>query len=509
VVRYDCGRAVAVIPLTTPVARGDVLAVWVSRGGRVAVPVTDMSVGGRPVAAAPAGAEVELPVPAPVRGGDRVFKTTDAALAAESAVSGGEEEIPLIMTVELAPGKPVRLTVDDGQGHEGTAESSVLAVKADKQPLTEEVLRRQLGRLGNTAYRLAHLAVQGPLDLMVPLSQLNILRRAALRDLERRAWGRREPVDYVKGFNRLLSREGRRAKNSRLPALAVAVTGLAALSAALDAGAARVYLSDELAAAPLSARDWREATGLCYRRGAELVPVTPRIAHDAEYPALERMLGWIRDLGLTTVLAGNAGPLSLARECGLGVWGDFTLPAFNSLALDFWRDRGVTGVTLSPELTLGQVKELARLSVLPLEGLVHGVLPLMVSAHCPLGARAGAGGRADCPGPCGAGRWRLEDRKGELFDLVPDRMCRMHLFNGRDLSMYAHLPELTGAGLSLWRIEARARDASYVGTVTAVYRSALDRLAAGQNPVRAEEQARLFALSPAGLTGAHYYRGVL
>ena len=510
VVRFDRERGVARLHLTEPLARGDALAVWVSRGGRVTAPVEGMLLAGRPAQAAPAGAEVELPVPAPVRAGDRVFKTRDAALAARAAVPAGEEEIPLAMTVELAPGEPMRLTVTDPEGNRATAASEVAAVRAVTQPLTEEVLRRQLGRLGNTVYRLASLEVRGPLDLMVPVSQLNALRRAALRELDHRAWGRRTPVAYEAGLARLLAGHGRRDGGSNgLPALAVDVTGIEALRAACAAGASLVYLSDELGGPPLTAGDWREARDLCYRHGAKLVPATPVIAHNSEYPALRRLFAQVRELGLDTILAGNAGPLALAGEFGLKVWGDFTLPAFNSLALDFWLESGAAGMTLSPELTLGQVKELSRLSPLPLEGLVHGVLPLMVSAHCPLGAAHGGKSRADCPGPCRNGRWRLRDRKGELFDLAPDRMCRLHLFNGRDLSMHSHLTELLPARLRLWRIEARARDARYTAAVTAVYRAALDRLAAGEDPVRPRDQAVLAGLSPAGLTGAHYFRGVL
>jgi len=505
VVGYERGRAR--IHLTLPVARGDALAVWVSRGGRVAVTVGEMLLAGRPVERAPAGSEVELAVPAPVRPGDRVFKTLDAGLAAASRVTAGEAEIPLAMTVELAAGKPVRLAVTGPGGHFGTARSRAVAQTAAEHPLTFEVLRRQLGRLGHTGYRLAELTVQGPPGLWLPLSDLNTLRRAALADLERRAWGRRLPVAYEAGLARLLSGDARREEKGP-PALAVAVSGLPACAAACAAGAEVVYLSGEPVDAPVDQGDLATALELCRRRGVRLVPATPVIAHDDEYPRLEALLDACRELGLETVLAGNAGPLALARGHGLAVWADHTLPAFNSLALRFWREHGVAGVTLSPELTLAQVRELGRLSPLPLEALVHGALRLMVSAHCPPGAAAGARGRKNCPRPCREGRWFLRDRKGELFGLVADGECRMHLFNGRDLSMYAHLTELLSVPLRLWRIEARGRDARYVGAVTAVYRGALDRLAAGGEPVRAGDRATLERLSPAGLTGAHYFRGV-
>lgn len=515
IVNYDREHSLARVRLTAPLAKGDALAVWVSRGGRVTIQVEEIMIGERLVTEAFADSEVQLAVPAPVQSGDRVFKTLDAALMARADFPAMADEIPLSMTVDLIQDQPVRLTVTDPQGHTGTAVSAVAAVPAINQPLTDDVLRRQLGRLGNTVYRLASLDIRGPLNLMVPVSQLNILRRTALSDLERRAWGTRPPIDGGNVLARLLSERGPKSgPKVRWPALAVAVTGVPALEAALEAGASMVYLSDELGGRLLSPQILRQARDLSHRHGATVVPATPLIAHDAEYPRLREVFAACRELGLDTVLAGNTGSLALAKEYGLKVWGDFTLPAFNSLSLDFWQKSGVGGMTLSPELNLGQVRELVGLSPLPLEGLVHGALPLMVSAHCPLGTADGAKGypprrvSPDCSGRCRAGRWWLKDRKDELFEMVADRMCRMHLFNGRDLSMYSHLMELAAVPLRLWRIEARSRDSGYVATVTAIYRSALDRLMADRDPVEPRDQAVLAGLSPAGLTGAHYYRGV-
>lgn len=86
----------------------------------------------------------------------------------------------------------------------------------------------------------------------------------------------------------------------------------------------------------------------------------------------------------------------------------------------------------------------------------------------------------------------------------------MHVFNSRDLCLIDDLPELARAGVSCVRIEARREAARYVARTVEIYRGVLDALAAGGKRLPNLEAARekLQALSPAGLTKGHYYRGV-
>jgi putative protease len=76
------------------------------------------------------------------------------------------------------------------------AESTMPLVPAGKQPLTTERLREQLGRLGGTPFKLGNLKNHLGGDVLLPVSELNRLRREAVVELERlRAQPKRWQLD--------------------------------------------------------------------------------------------------------------------------------------------------------------------------------------------------------------------------------------------------------------------------------------------------------------------------
>ena len=73
-------------------------------------------------------------------------------------------------------GEPLRLKGTLGQQVEQIS-SAVMLSAAKNRPLTEESLREQLGRLGGTPFHLGQLSLDLPDPVILPLSELNRLRR--------------------------------------------------------------------------------------------------------------------------------------------------------------------------------------------------------------------------------------------------------------------------------------------------------------------------------------------
>ena len=84
------------------------------------------------------------------------------------------------MEVHGLAGKPLTLIARDELGHVVQLDSAMPLARAEKQPLTTERLREQLGRLGGTPFKLGELknCLEG--DVMLPVSELNRLRREAV-----------------------------------------------------------------------------------------------------------------------------------------------------------------------------------------------------------------------------------------------------------------------------------------------------------------------------------------
>jgi len=511
------------VALERPLRTGDGLEVWVTEGGRVGFTVNEIYVRGNKTETAAAGEVAGLSIPGRVRPGDRVFKTHDAALmerARESFASarGAMRKVPLVFDVQAAPGSPLVLTVTDPEGRTASAKTGSAGQQASRRPLDEDFLLDQLGRLGNTPFELKALTCDIKGRVIYPVSEINQARRDALAGLEEMLlMERRRPPADPAFFQSRLEREMESrfdgVKGGRpggKPLLAVSVGDVQCVRSAVAAGADVVYFGPGQfrPRPPATPEDMAEAAEICRKGRAALVLATPGIVRDRE---IEKLAGAFRGIPAEGVLAGNLGLLRVLAQSlpGVPVVTDFGLNAFNRFAVEYLLDQGAVRITLSPELTMGQVRELA--GRYPVEVLVQGALELMVSDHCLPGAVLGEGTAGDpCRGACRKGGYGLRDRTGAVFPVETDWNCRMHIFNSRDLCLVDDIPELALAGVSCVRVEARRESPQYVARTVEIYRQALDGLSAGRRdrPDLGEAREKLLALSPAGVTKGHFYRGV-
>ncbi|MFZ5642340.1 MAG: DUF3656 domain-containing U32 family peptidase [Bacillota bacterium] len=518
---FDRGTGLVEIALERPLRAGDGLEVWVTEGGRVGFTVDVIHVHGQKVDKAAQGETVGLNIPGRVKPGDRVFKTHDAdlvELARESFASpkGARRKIPLAFEVEGGVGFPLTITAIDPDGRSVTATTDSLGAEAEKRPLDQDYLKEMLGKLGNTPFSMASTATDIKGRVIYPASEINQARRKAVTGLEKRILADRHipPAgreEFLEKLDRALKNRSRKIYSRReMSLLAVSVGDLESLKSAVAAGADIIYFGlDVFRSKPsINSAVLLKAADYCREKGSSLVLSTPRIIKDRE---IDSILDAYEGVTAGGILAGNLGliPVLTERFPALPVVADFGLNAFNRHTLDYLIREGISRVTLSPELTMSQVKSLA--GDYPVEVFVQGAVELMVSEHCLPGAVLGdKGAESVCTGVCAEGEFGLKDRTGAVFPVETDRFCRMHLFNSRDLCLIEDIRELSAMGVSCIRIEARRERPYYVSEVTKIYRKALDGLLAPvrkhHEPVEAREMLETF--SPAGITKGHYYRGV-
>jgi putative protease len=193
----------------------------------------------------------------------------------------------------------------------------------------------------------------------------------------------------------------------------------------------------------------------------------------------------------------NPGTLAMALEySGIPIYADTPFNVFNSESVDFLRAYGLAGAVLSPELTLQQVERISARTDFPLEVLVHGQIPLMVSEFCLGGGYLGDVNDDGCSGVCHEQELFLRDRMGERFPVKTDDSCRMHVLNAKNLSMLPFVGKLLPLGLDRIRIDAVHMSPDDVGHVVAAYRKAIDTGRDGNDDMD-------------GNTRGHYFRGVL
>ena len=337
---------------------------------------------------------------------------------------GDQRTVPVRFACTVRAGAPCTLTAETEDGRAVTVTGPVPEA-ARSRAVTAEELCQRLRKTGGTAYRCKAVTAEVDERLSLPASAVNALRRdalAALTDARTAPPKRRElPVPPPPAGDRAAA----------APRFTVSVTTAAQLTPQLLAlGPARVYVPLELLAAftalPEADTEW--------------CAILPRVWRDRDEAELRRWLDHAKALGVTAVLAGNIGHLSLVRDTGLAVYGDYGLNVFNGRALDYLRKKGLSSACLSFELRFAQLRDLPK--CLPAEAIVYGRLPLMITENC-LIENAGAC-RCDRPN-------FLTDRTGAAFPLLPAYGHRTEIQNSRVLWL-ADRPEYRRLGLSFARL---------------------------------------------------------
>ncbi|WP_122629626.1 DUF3656 domain-containing U32 family peptidase [Lucifera butyrica] len=513
VIQYNPGRKTAVIKLDETLNQGDMIEFWVKVGGRVTAHVSQMSADGCPVQGASPGMAVEVAVTAPVKVNDRVFKTFDAKLMtrARSFFSGAQtvHPLPVTATVEVAPGKPLSILLQDKDGFSGRAETGFIAEKALKRPLTREAIAKQIERLGTTIFVLQELGCHIEGEVMVPLSEINDARRRAVEELERARLQRfeRPPLPETSRVFLPAANQRKKKDDGGRTELVVNVDHRDKVKAALENGADIIMFGGEsFNHKPFLAEDYQAVLAMVRKHDKKIRFSTPRIVKEGQKSGLLADLALFNQLQPDAVSVGNLGTLQMVKEhCSLPLHGDYPLNIYNAVTVEFFRHQGLSSLTASPELNLAQVEQLLIPYHAVLECLVHGYLTLMISEYCAIGSFLGGLHTGRCTTPCLKGPYWLKDRKEEVFPVVTDQYCRMHILNAKELSMLAHLPRLMQMGVERVRIEGKKSTPQQVAKVTRLYKEVLEQ--GEEHPLF--RQDKLDTVEPGNITRGHYFRGVL
>lgn len=395
-------------------------------------------------------------------------------------------------------GDRLRLTVWDEAGHTAEEISDYKVQMAVKRPATAEWVHQQIDRLGDTVFKVADVTIWDE-NHMIPASVLNALRRDAVEKIEQAILS--EYIRPVAGMIPEMKRSAPVRATSKKPELVVRCDSLNGLEEALLAGADRVvYGGDSYDHHAFTAEEWRQAVSLAHKAKVPIWAASPRILRQRNLAAVKKELSVAAKAGVDGIYAGALGifPLLGQENINIPVNTDWSLNIFNSEAAQLFSGFGCTGLTLSTELTLRQIRFVAQHCETPLEVLVQGRHEMMVMENCPISSFAGSGSKSGCKSICREGKFSLKDRREELFPLVTDQYCRNHILNSRDLDMVPYYSELAESGLARLRIEARGRNPQWIRNQVARYR----RLCDGKENM-------LFSKSDNTVTRGHFFHGIL
>ncbi len=317
-----------------------------------------------------------------------------------------ERKITVDFDAELKPGEPFSLTAK----HNGlcvTVKGELKGEMAINRPLNGERIASQLAKLGGTNFAAGEIKIAVDNNVTVPISEINNVRRMAVEKLNCEIINshRRQPLKIdlpvlndVKGedFN-----------------YSVMVS---------DKEQLKVFSGYEYLYVPLDL--------YC----GEGVAVLPRIS----YVGLKEK---VLIKNCKKVLARNIGQIKMLEGTGIEIYADFTLNTFNSYGALMLNELGVKQITLSTELMFSQIRGIK--SSVPLESVIYGYIPLMITKNCLIKSAVG------CKNKNGA---ILTDRTGTDFKIKCTDHCKNEIYNSLPVVLSDKTADIKSCGLSFGRL---------------------------------------------------------
>jgi putative protease len=442
-----------------------------------------------------------------VKIGDRIWKTDDPQLNRELRKSwSGELSQPkraLEIIVTGRAGEPLRI---EGrcEGVTASVQSEILLQVAQKHPLTDETLRAQLGRLGDTGLEMASLENRLEGEVILPVSELNRLRRELVEKLdkmgspdnllsgcaERTRSSQMMPASVV--HRRLEALEEKRAASPQVekPLLTVLCRSLDQIAAALRLGVTEIYADFE------DIRRYKDAVELVREHGnrpgaalGKILLATPRIQKAGEqgfFKLIENARPdgvLIRNLGALDYFGSRRSP---SDGPPLRCIGDFSLNVANPLTAELLMDEKLERLTVSYDLNAGQVLDLLRAAPPSwFEITLHQHIPMFHMEHCVFAAFLSKGtDYTNCGRPCDTHRVELRDRVGLNHPLKADVGCRNTLFHAQAQSGAAFFDAFRKLNPAAFRVELLLEDAAETERILRGYQRLLAGASTGPMIIR-------------------------
>jgi putative protease len=398
-----------------------------------------------------------------VRAGQLVWKTNDPALDREVRTTFEGEKIrftrPITLEVHGRAGTPLTLVANDGLGHVVRLDSAVPLAPADKQPLTPERLREQLGRLGGTPFKLGDLRSHLEGDVIVPISELNRLRRETATALESlraqpKRWQLTDSSARLSALSSASASSTSTAAAAQPPELIAVIRLLEQLDAAWSAGARTIYCEFE------NPKHYRDA--VTRFRQLQIENPHSKIENPSIWVAPPRIFKPGEEWILKQVRSSEADGYLVRNHDHLAFFkadrrrGDFSLNVANPLTAEYLlQHHGLERVTASYDLNITQLT--ALLAGAPgtwFDITVHQHMPMFHMEHCVFCAFLSDGkDYRDCGRPCDTHRVALRDRVGAELPLKADAGCRNTVFNNRAQTGAEYVAHLLELGARSFRVE--------------------------------------------------------
>ncbi len=259
------------------------------------------------------------------------------------------------------------------------------------------------------------------------------------------------------------------------------------LMAAIQAGAGSVYFGvDQLNMRARSSNnftldDLKKITETAHSKGVKTYLTVNVVVFDSELDQLHRIIDAAKEAGVSAIIASDISAIMYARQVGVEVHISTQVNITNIEAVRFYAQFADV-VVLAREMNVGRVWEISNQireqnitgpsgELVKLEMFVHGALCMAVSGKCYLSLHEmnSSANRGTCMQSCRRAYIVTDKETGAELEVDNE-----YIMSPKDLKTIGFLNKLLDAGVSVLKIEGRARSPEYVYTVVECYREAVN-----------------------------------
>jgi U32 family peptidase len=275
-------------------------------------------------------------------------------------------------------------------------------------------------------------------------------------------------------------------KNSNIEIMAP-VGSYESLMAAIQGGAGSVYFGVEhlnmraRSSNNFTLDDLQKITSIADAHGVKTYLTLNVEVFDNETDLMQNVLDAAKRSGVTAVIAADIAVIMYARSIGMEVHISTQVNITNFEAVKFY-SQFADVVVLAREINLGRVHEISRQiseqqvkgpsgNLVRLEMFVHGALCMAISGKCYLSLHEmkSSANRGSCLQTCRRAYIVTDKETGAELELDNE-----YIMSPKDLKTIHFLNKILDSGVTVLKIEGRARSADYVKTTVQCYHEAVD-----------------------------------
>ncbi|HZL11606.1 MAG TPA: U32 family peptidase [Prolixibacteraceae bacterium] len=258
------------------------------------------------------------------------------------------------------------------------------------------------------------------------------------------------------------------------------------LIAAIQAGAGSVYFGAEQlnmrarSSNNFTIEDLKNITEIAHKKNVKTYLTVNVVVFDNELDQLHSLIDAAKDAGISAIIASDISAIMYARQIGVEVHISTQVNITNIEAVQFY-SQFADVVVLAREMNLDLVREISRQikeqnitgpsgELVRLEMFVHGALCMAVSGKCYLSLHEmnSSANRGSCMQSCRRAYIVTDKETGAELEVDNE-----YIMSPKDLKSIGFLNKLLDSGVSVLKIEGRARSPEYVYTVVECYREAV------------------------------------